>query len=95
MKLQLPAPVRQRGSALIAVVMFTSILALLSGSMLLYSMSERRSNERLRLLLRARNMAENVAVYAAEQLTTKLYRLRSSSPIAFLTGSNLIHLPGR
>ncbi len=93
MKLQLPAPVRQRGSALIAVVMFTSILALLSGSMLLYSMSERRSNERLRLLLRARNMAENVAVYAAEQLTTKLYRLRSSSPIAFLTGSNLIHLP--
>lgn len=93
MKLQLLAPVRQRGSALIAVVMFTSILALLSGSMLLYSMSERRSNERLRLLLRARNMAENVAVYAAEQLTTKLYRLRSSSPIAFLTGSNLIHLP--
>lgn len=83
----------ERGSALITVISFVAVVAMLSGSTLLYTVSERRANERVRLLLRARNMAENVAVYASEQLTTKLYRLRSGSPIAFMTGSNAIHLP--
>ena len=86
-------PGRRRGSALIAVISFVSVLAMLSSSMLLYTISERRANERVRLLLRARNMAENAAVYASEQLTTKLYRLRSPAPIAFMTGSNQIYLP--
>lgn len=82
-----------RGSALVAVVFIITIMSLLSASVISYSISERRSNERQRLLLRARNMAENAALYASEQVTTKLYRLRSMSPIAFTTGSNKIYLP--
>lgn len=86
-------PARPRGSALITVVMFVAIMLLLTGSLLTYTVSERRSNERNRLLLRSRNMAENAAIYASEQLTTKLRRLRSPSPLAFDTGSNQIYLP--
>lgn len=83
----------RRGSVLMTVVFFAAIMALLTGSVLTYTLSERRANERQRLVLRARNMAENISIYAAEQLTTKLMRLRSSSPMAFIGGSNQIHLP--
>lgn len=84
---------KKRGSALLTVVMFVAIMMLLTGSLLTYTINERRSNERNRLLLRTRNMAENVAIYASEQLTTKLRRLRSPSKIAFDTGANQIYLP--
>lgn len=82
-----------RGFALLTVLMFIGVMVILTGSMLRYSINERRLNERNRLVLRARNMAENISVFAAEQLTTKLYRLRSSSPMAFMTGTNQIYLP--
>lgn len=75
------------------VVLLTAVMAILTASILKYTVSERRSNERQRLVLRARNMSENVTVYAAEQLTTKLMRLRSSTPMAFMTGTNQIYLP--
>lgn len=90
-----PAPQfsRRRGSALLTVVMFIGIMLLLTGSLLTYSSNQRRSNERNKLTLRARNMAENVAIYASEQLTTKLRRLRSPSKLAFDTGSNQVYLP--
>ncbi len=93
MKIYLQKSRRGRGSALVAVIILVAIMSLLAASILSYSTSERRSNERQRLLLRARNMAENVALYASEQVTTKLYRLRNTSPIAFANGSNAIHLP--
>ena len=86
------ALLRRRGSALITVVILTAVMALLTASMLSYTLTERRGNERNRLVLRARNMAENISVYAAEQLTTKLYRTRSQQPMAFL-GSNAISMP--
>ncbi len=82
---------RRRGFALITVVVFIAVMAILTASMLRYSASERRLNERNRLVLRARNMAENAALYASEQITTKLYRLRSTSRMAFMTGSNRIY----
>ena len=82
-----------RGSALVTVVMFIGIMAVLTASVLKYSISERRANERQRMVLRSRNMAENVTLYAAEQLTTKLYRLRSFTPMAFMSGTNQIYLP--
>jgi hypothetical protein len=88
-----PAYSSRRGSVLVTVIFFAAIMALLTGSILTYTISERRANERQRLVLRARNMSENISVYAAEQLTTKLMRLRSSSPMAFIGGSNQIHLP--
>ncbi|MBI2514542.1 MAG: hypothetical protein HYV96_21415 [Opitutae bacterium] len=67
----------RRGSALIVVIFFVFMLALLTGSVLKYTVGERRSNERQRLVLRARNMAENVALYGSEQITTKLYKIRN------------------
>jgi type II secretory pathway pseudopilin PulG len=84
---------RTKGFALLTVLMFITVMALLTASILSYSGSERRLNERNRLLLRARNMAENVVLYASEQLTTKLYRLRSATPMAFMTGTNNIFTP--
>src|ERR1051326_4137727 len=96
-----PSPLRhqKRGSAIITVTLLIAIVALLITSVMRYSISERRGNERHRLLLRARNMAENASVYAAEQLTTKLYRLRSATPMAFMRhtptvpDANEIYLP--
>jgi hypothetical protein len=93
MKTPRPSRAQDEGFALLTVLMFIGVMAVLTASMLKYSGSERRLNERNRLLLRARNMAENVALYASEQLTTKLYRLRSAAPMAFMTGSNAISLP--
>jgi hypothetical protein len=61
--------------------------------MLKYTGTERRGNERNHLVLRARNMSENISAYAAEQITTKLYRLRSFAPIAYMTGTNQTYLP--
>lgn len=82
-----------RGSALVTVMFLATMLALLASSILSYTLSERRLNERNRLTLRAKNMSESISTYAAEQITTKLYRLRSASPIAFMTGSNQIYMP--
>ena len=83
----------RRGSAFVTVVIFIGLMAVLSGSILAYSVGERRSNERQRLILRARNMAENVALYASEQVTTKLYRLRNLSARQFTSGTNQVYLP--
>lgn len=66
-----------RGSALIVVIFFIFMMALLTGSILKYTVTERRSNERQRLVLRARNMAENAALYGSEQITAKLYKVRN------------------
>ena len=82
-----------RGSALVTVVFLTAMMAILTASMLRYTVGERRGNERNRIILRAKNMSESISVYAAEQITTKLYRLRSTNPIAFMTGTNAINLP--
>lgn len=84
---------QRRGSALVTVVFLTAMMAILTASMLRYTITERRGNERNRVILCAKNMSESISVYAAEQITTKLYRLRSANPIAFLTGTNEIKLP--
>ncbi|MBX3750400.1 MAG: hypothetical protein KF897_09950 [Opitutaceae bacterium] len=86
-------PRSERGSALLTVVLLTAVMAILTASMLSYTLTERRGNERNRLILRAKNTAENISLYAAEQISAKLYRTRSSSPMAFMTGSNQVHLP--
>ncbi|MCR6654509.1 MAG: hypothetical protein NVV63_01575 [Opitutus sp.] len=83
----------RRGSALILAMFLVVVFGLLTASMLKYSGAERRSNERERLILRARNMAENVALYASEQITVKLYRLRNLATRKFATGTNQIYLP--
>lgn len=73
-----------------------AVMAILSGSILRYSLTERRGNERNRLTIRAQNTAENISLYAAEQLTTKLYRL-GSAPVGRFpssgTSTSVIRLP--
>ncbi len=83
----------RRASAMITVIFLTGMMIILTASMLRYTITERRGNERNRLTLRAKNMSESIALYASEQITTKLYRLRSASPLAFMTGTNAIYLP--
>jgi hypothetical protein len=86
----------ERGSIIITVVFLIAIMALLTASMITYSMAERRGNERNRLQLRAQNVAENLALYAAEQLTTKVYRL-GTTPVGYFpwTGNSTsrIYMP--
>jgi Tfp pilus assembly protein PilX len=83
---------RRKGSALITVIFLIFMMGLLTTSMLRYSGNERRGNERNRLILRAKNMAENVALYASEQVSTKIRRLRSITPMEF-TGDYALKLP--
>lgn len=82
----------RRGSALIVVMFLLFMMGLLTTSMLRYSGNERRGNERNRLILRGKNMAENVALYASEQISTKVRKLRSVTTMKF-TGTNALHLP--
>lgn len=90
-------PRHRRGSALITTIFFATVLAILTASMLKYSASEQRGNERNRLILRAKNMSENISIYAAEQLTAKLYRLGSApSGVSFPwsgTSRNRVYMP--
>ncbi len=90
------SPHQKRGSALLTVVMLTAMFAILTASMLSYSMGERRGNERNRLILRAKTMAENIALYSAEQLIPKLNRM-GSAPVGVFpwTGSsaNRVYMP--
>lgn len=84
------------GSALITVIFLIVMMGLLTSSMLHYSGNERRGNERNRLILRAKNMAESISLYAAEQMTTKLYRMGSVPTMHFEwtgTGANRLYLP--
>lgn len=90
--MQRPRLPRRRGSALITVIFMITIMALLTASLLNYSGTERRGNERNRLILRAKTMAENVALYASEQVSTKVRRLRSIAPMEF-TGDYALALP--
>ncbi len=86
-------PTFTRGSALITVIFLIFMMSLLTGSMLEYTLGERRGNVRNRLIQRTKNMSENISLYAAEQITTKLYRRRSTTPVKFMTGENALALP--
>jgi hypothetical protein len=83
----------RKGSALLTVVMLVAIMAILTASMLSYTISERRGNERNRLILRSKNMAENVTLYAAEQISIKLHRMKTVSLMKFTSGANQLYLP--
>ncbi len=83
---------RRRGSALITVVLLMAMMAVLTASLLNYTMTEKRGNIRNILLLRAKNMAENITVYAAEQLSTRFYRSKPTAAAPF-TGSTALKMP--
>lgn len=82
---QHPASSR-RGSALITTLILIAAMAVLTASMLTYSGGEMRGNERNRLILRAKNVAENISIYGAEQLTGKLFDL-GTAPVGYFPWS--------
>ena len=92
MNTRLKSLFKKRGSALITVIFLIFMMGLLATSILKYSGGERRGNERNRVILRAKNMAENVALYASEQVGTKIKKLHAISTQQFGT-SNPLHLP--
>ncbi len=97
-----PACSSRRGSALIVVTLISSIIVLLLGSLLSYSLSERRLNTRHAARLEARNAAEALAEYGAAQIRQK-YETRGTftlnpngtdalrqPPSSFWNGTNVI-----
>lgn len=61
-----------RGSAILSVVIFSTVALLLVGSILSWGLSERRFNHRNALRLEARNAAEALAEYGFSQIRHKL-----------------------
>lgn len=90
------SPSSSKGSALLTVILLISVMAILSVSMLRYSGTELRGNERNRLTLRAKNVAENISIYAAEQLTGKLFNL-GTAPVGYFpytgTSTSRVYMP--
>ena len=87
-----------KGSALLTVIFLVFIMAMLSASIIGYSLFELRSNERTRLSLRSENVAENIALYAAEQLTAKLQRMGTAEEGHFpwtgpATNTRIVYMP--
>ncbi len=81
-----------RGSAFITVLIFTFMLTAIIGSMLQWSLSERRLNVRNSYWLEARNGAEALAEYGASQLDTQ-FKSQASPPSFNPTGTNALALP--
>src|SRR5262245_61936283 len=67
-----PSPVRRprpaRGSGIIAVLIFTTMMMLIAGSLLSWSTNERKLSYRSSSWLEARNAAEAVTEYACYQV---------------------------
>jgi len=90
-----PASAR-RGSAFITVMLFSSILLLLVGSILKYATLERRLNNRSKLLMAARAAAESISEYGVAQAKQILESNRqftdsvwsSTDESLFVTGGN-------
>jgi hypothetical protein len=86
----------RKGSSLITVVLVLFVMAMLTGSILRYSGNEMRGNERNRLALRAKNVAENISIYAAEQLTGKLFSM-GTAPVGYFpysgTSTSRVYMP--
>lgn len=61
----------RRGSVILIAVIFSAVLAIVAGSLLGYTMSERRLNQRSALRYEAKNAAEAVLEYGAAELSVR------------------------
>jgi hypothetical protein len=82
---------KQRGSALLTVMLFTFVLLLLSASVMQWSLSERQLNSRSAYWLEARNAAEAVAEYGCYQVANA-FNVKMN-PTFGPTGTNPISFP--
>lgn len=85
----------QRGSALAVVLILCMGLMMVVGSVLTYSLSERRLNYREAMRIEARNAAEAISEYGLAQVRAKMQKRSDFSPTRFTTGqdSNSIQMP--
>ena len=67
-----PVPSPRRGSVILTVLIFTSIIGLVAGSLLAYTISERRLNQRTQLRYESKNAAEAILEYGAAELSVRL-----------------------
>ena len=82
---------RQRGSALITVMLFSFVLLTLAGSVMQWSITERRMNTRNGYWLEARNAAEAVAEYGCFQVAQAFNS--KMNPTFGSSGTNPISFP--
>lgn len=78
----------QRGSALITAIGFAIVLILLVGSLLRYSIEEKRLNTRAALRLETRNAAEAVSEYGLAQVRKKMDSRSDFSSTRFTSGTS-------
>ncbi|MSU23224.1 MAG: hypothetical protein EXS32_05295 [Opitutus sp.] len=81
----------QRGSALITVMLFSFVLLTLAGSVMQWSITERRMNTRSGYWLEARNAAEAVAEYGCYQVAQAFNS--KMNPTFGSSGTNPISFP--
>jgi len=70
-RLSRPSPRRTRGGVLVTVIIFGAVILLIAGSLIRYSLTERRLTIRNALVLESRNAAEAIAEYGFAQIRQK------------------------
>lgn len=81
----------QRGSVILTVLIFTTVLALLAGSLLSYTLTERRLNHGNKLRFEAKNAAEAALEYAAAETRARLTQNLNFSVNEFTTAPISTH----
>ncbi len=82
---------RRRGSVILVVLIFTTVLSLIAGSLLSYMLSERRLNHRNKLRFQAKNAAEAALEYAAAETRSRLTQNLNFSATEFSTAPITAH----
>lgn len=82
---------RRRGSLLVAVIIISAVAILFAGSLLNWSLTERRMNIRNALVLESRNAAEALAEYGFSQIRQK-YETRGWANLD-PSGSDALQMP--
>ena len=78
---------RQRGSALVTVLVLSLALCITIASLLRYSLSERRMNYRAAMRLEARNAAEAISEFGLSQVRQLMDSRSDFSPTRFTSPS--------
>lgn len=80
-----------RGSVILIVLIFTSVLALIAGSLLSYTLTERRLNHGNMLRFQAKNAAEAALEYAAAETKARLTNNLNFASTEFSTAPITAH----
>jgi len=80
-----------RGSVILVVLIFTTVLSLIAGSLLTYTLTERRLNHTNRLRFQAKNATEAALEYAAAETRARLTLNLNFSATEFSTSPITAH----